>query len=202
MTPDPLKKLIYTGQSMNPTLKEPDILFVFPCHDRKIRRGDVIVFQIPGSERTGTHRVISTSRNGIRTRGDNNPKTDPYILKPEALIGVVDYVQRGKKIKRLAGGSVGYVFALLLRFDPFPILGRLILKLLFPLYDRMSRLGLMRRIAPLRIQPQVYAFHTRDGVEMQLFIGSKPVGRRPAGDKSWQIKRPYRLLIDESSLPE
>jgi len=202
MTPDPAKKLIYTGPSMNPTLREPDILFVFPYQGCKIRRGDVIVFQIPGSKRIGTHRVISTSRNGLRTRGDNNPETDPYILKPDIVMGVVDYIQRGKKIKRLAGGSVGYCRALLLRFNPFSTLSKQALNLLYPLYDRLSRLGLLRKIPLLRIQPQVYSFNTRDGVELHLFIGSIPIGRRPASQKTWQIRRPYRLFIDESILPD
>ena len=201
MTSNPPKKMIYTGLSMNPTLREPDILFVFPYKNRDIKRGDIAVFQIPDSKRKATHRIVSVSKNGIRTRGDNNIDTDPYILEPDDIIGVVDYIQRGRKIKHIMGGNVGFLYSVLLRFNFFPNLNLRITNLLFPLYDRLSKLGVLRKILPWRIQPQVYTFQTEEGVEMQLFIGRIPIGRRSTAKKSWQIRRPFRLFIDETSLP-
>jgi signal peptidase I len=54
-----LKSIIYTGPSMNPTLRAGDGLQIEPYEGKKIRAGDVIVFVSPENGHKVTHRVIS-----------------------------------------------------------------------------------------------------------------------------------------------
>ena len=116
--------------------------------------------------------------------------------------GIVDsFIQRGRKIKRVLGGNAGFLYSLLLRLNFLPYLKQRFINIFFPFYDWLSRLGILRKIIPWKIQPQVYTFQTNEGLEMQLFLGKTPIGRRVAGQQTWQIRRPFRLIIDESSLP-
>jgi hypothetical protein len=51
------------------------------------------------------------------------------------------------------------------------------------------------------LRPRVITFE-RDGQrEMQLVLGSRIIGRRPAGAGAWAIRRPFRLFVDEQALP-
>ena len=77
----------YSGPSMNPTLKAGDSLRVAPYENTRINVGDVVVFHTPERERHVTHRVISVDSRGVRTRGDNNNKTDSWLLRPDEIIG-------------------------------------------------------------------------------------------------------------------
>ena len=99
--PDNFYKKIYTGPSMNPAFKVLDGLQIIPYRDRMIRPGDVIVFNPPGLSHRVTHRVISVDSQGIRTRGDNNPYDDPWILTPDQVLGRVVCAQRRNWRRRL-----------------------------------------------------------------------------------------------------
>ena len=73
-----LKSMNYIGSSMNPTLKPGDRLDIHSSHWQDIRRGDVIVFISPTDESKAVHRVILVDSNGLRTRGDNCNRIDPW----------------------------------------------------------------------------------------------------------------------------
>ena len=66
----------YVGPSMNPTLREPEIMEIVPCGSRPLRVGDVVFFLPPGSDRPVVHRVVRVTPAGISTRGDNNSRED------------------------------------------------------------------------------------------------------------------------------
>jgi hypothetical protein len=36
---------------------------------------------------------------------------------------------------------------------------------------------------------------------MQLVLGRRIIGRRPAGTDAWTIRRPFRIFVDEQVLP-
>jgi hypothetical protein len=36
---------------------------------------------------------------------------------------------------------------------------------------------------------------------MQLVLGRRIIGRRPAGAGLWIIRRPFRIFVDEQALP-
>jgi hypothetical protein len=196
---DSARLMLYIGPSMNPTLKSLDRFQVVPYNDRKIRRGDVVLFYPPRSDRKVTHRVFSINSRGIRTRGDNSLHFDEWFLSPENIIGRVICAQRGKKRVRIYGGLIGRMLAFVLRlFLVFKI------RLYFrsrPSYLRLARSGFFRRCFPARLKTRVVSFKRPSGIELQLLMGKRVIGSRPPGESCWKIRPPFRLFIDETSLP-
>ena len=85
-------------ESMKPTYNPGDLILIKSTRD--IRVGDVIAFNVPPPHDLETsspivHRVIKIEQlNGIifyKTRGDNNPKADPWIVPAANVIGKVIY---------------------------------------------------------------------------------------------------------------
>lgn len=191
--------MTYTGPSMNPTLKTPDLLFVAPYQGQKIRSGDVIVFTPPQHRHKVVHRVISNGNRGIKTRGDNNPHLDSWVLSPEHVIGQVVYIQRGHKRQRIFGGMMGRVYAaagkMFFRID------ERISGILYPAYNWLARVGIFHRWLSIRIKTQVLCFSRPAGKEYLLVLGRHVIGQRPPQRNQWLIRRPFRLFIDEASLP-
>ena len=197
--PNQLQNYIcYTGPSMNPTLKAGDLLYITPYDGRKARKGDVIAFKPPNRKIYITHRVISVEPGAIRVRGDNNTHTDPWALNPDHIIGKVTHAQ-GKRGRRICGGYPGHVYALVIHTlnggkDRLSVLFR-------PVYDWSAQKGIPRRWLPFHLKTRVIVYSRHNGTEMQLFVGRYVIGRfRPRSDR-WQIKSPFRLIVDEASLP-
>ena len=186
------------GRSMSPTLKSGDRISVIPYSDKKIRIGDVILFSPPEQNREVIHRVVSVDARGIRTRGDNHTGDDPWILSPEDINGRVAHARRMKRTLAIYGGMVGSVWAQALRTTKR--LNLTISKALHPLYRRLSDSGVFRKLLPLQRQTRILCFNRPNGVEMQLLMGNRVIGKRPAGKTEWHIRRPFRLFIDEAKL--
>lgn len=195
-----LKPIVYKGPSMNPTLKAPDILHVIPYNGGKIKCGDVIVFEHPEGEGKNkiTHRVISIDSNGIMTQGDNNCNVDYFLLKPNDVIGKVVSVRRGSRNIRIYGGKIGEL--IFLKNTVFRKLDGSVSALLHPAYRWLSRTGVFRLWLPSSMKPRVIAVKRPFGTEFQLLIGKHLIGRRLPYNGKWQIRRPFRLFIDEASL--
>ncbi len=104
---------------------------------------------------------------------------------------------------RNIGGRRGQLFALTIR--AIHVIGSkidsIITTLLRPAYYWLASSGIFRQWLPARIKPRVLSFNSPAGKELQLVMGQHVVGRRLAGKNQWWIKRPFRLFIDESSLP-
>ncbi len=66
-------KILYRGPSMNPTLKDGDLLYVRAYADREIKCGDVVVFFASQRGDMIAHRVAAVDSRGIRTRGITIP---------------------------------------------------------------------------------------------------------------------------------
>jgi signal peptidase I len=96
---------------MEPVLKPGDLLQVFPYVGRKVRYGDVILYCCPSKNCNVVHRVADVDARGIRTKGDNNIRLDPWIVIPQQVIGYVVRVLRGSRWRRIPGGYVGYLVA-------------------------------------------------------------------------------------------
>lgn len=195
------KLTVYTGASMHPTLKAPDLLQVIPYNGRKIKRGDVIAFQPPGGvEKKITHRVISADPNGIRTHGDNNNNIDYFLLKPNDIIGKVVSVWRGNRNIRIHGGKIGEL--IFIKNRVLRKLDRKISALLHPLYHRLAQSGIFRLCLPSSLMPRFITFKKPSGNEVHLFMGKHVIGKLLPGKEKWKIQRPFRLFVDESSLPQ
>lgn len=195
-----LKTVVYTGVSMNPTLKAADLLQVLPYRAKNIQRGDVIVFNHSGAECTVTHRVACVDSHAIRTRGDNSSSVDPWILSPDNIIGRVVYLKRGNRRLRIYGGRMGRLFAAAVR--AIHIMDSRISTLLRPAYYWMARAGVFRRWVPARLKIRVVSFKQPGGMELRLLIGRRVIGRFLPGRNQWLVQRPFRLFVNEASLPQ
>ena len=189
----------YIGSSMNPTLKPGDRLETIPCDGQETRRGDVVVFISPADGSKVVHRVVSVDSKGIKTRGDNCNRIDPWVHSPDKIVGRVISVHRKNKQRRIFGGYLGRVFAGTARALIALDLGASFL--LRPFYDRLARSGILRCWVPVWMEPRVISFNHSGGSELQLLMGRWMIGRRLPGMSRWHIRRPFRLFVDEDSLP-
>lgn len=189
----------YKGPSMNPTLRSPDVLqIVRYTEDRKVQRGDVIVFVPPGKSISVTHRVTSVDATGIRTRGDNNSLYDDWILTPEMVLGRVVYAHRAKGKRRIYGGQSGRIIGaglLAMRY-----LNAKVSYVLHPVYHYLAGTSLFRAMLPVRLRPRIKILKRSFGDEYLLLMGRLTIGHRVPGTDSWRIRRPFRLFVDESLL--
>jgi len=184
---------------MKPTLRPGDRLRVSPYHSQKTRRGDVVVFTPPGNVFKIIHRVVSVNSKGIRTQGDNCDRIDPWVLRPDQIVGRVISVQRGNRRRRIFGGYLGRMFAETAR--ALHAIDSCASVMLRPVYDRLARSGILRRWMPVSMEPRVISFNHSGETELQLLMGRLVVGRRLPGMAHWRIRRPFRLFVDEDSLP-
>ncbi|MDP9026228.1 MAG: signal peptidase I [Actinomycetota bacterium] len=88
-----------------------------PVHGDVIRVGDVVTYRPPGfAAETYTHRVISSSALGIRTKGDLNGSADPWLTPVRNVVGkAVGIVPGAGWLLRMApwaGHGIGAVWVL------------------------------------------------------------------------------------------
>ncbi len=199
MKTDPLQSITYIGGSMKPIFRDGDGLTVEPYGCGKVRVGDIIVFHHPENDQIVIHRIMSIRQEGIRTQGDHSAVVDPWILEPGEIIGKVVFAQRGNRKVRVINGLAGHIQAL--AFRTWVKIDDLASPLLHPSYRWLSRMGLVRKLMGGNSRIRILSLQKPEGVEYQLLFRNHPIGRRRPGSPTWEIKRPYRLLIDESTLP-
>ena len=190
----------YIGRSMNPTLRSGDRLEVIPYNGAKVRRGDVVVCVPPESDSRIIHRVVSVNRNEIRTRGDNCYHEDDWVLRRDYILGRVVAAQRGRRRLRVFGGLLGHSWVVAIRV--VKSIDSNLSSLLHPFYLRLSRAGTFRRCLPAGMKPRAITLSHPTGMELQLLMGKRVIGRWLPGMRGWHIRRPFRLFVDEEALPE
>jgi signal peptidase I len=186
------------GPSMRPTLKAGDLLTIAPYNGLVPKVGDVIVFRAPGEEKHITHRVIAVGPEGVTTRGDNNNLVDPYLLKPENILGRVTHAERGKRKKTVTGGYAGSLQAQVL-YMLRVVRPHLRIALAYP-YRLLYRTGIFQPILSRLVQVRVVSFQRPQGIELQLLWGRRIIGQLPAGAERWVIKPPFKLVVREEEL--
>lgn len=91
---------LVTGVSMNPVLKEGDLIMHEKVSPSEVKVGDIIVYSLPpltqkhyNCPTVVAHRVVEIRDTGIeicyRTKGDNNPYQDPWSVRESDLMGRV-----------------------------------------------------------------------------------------------------------------
>jgi hypothetical protein len=194
------KRMNFIGNSMNPTLKSGDRLKIIPYDRKRIRRGDVVVFIPPGGATKIIHRVISIDSCRIRTRGDSSSHLDPWVLKPDHIHGRVVWAKRENRQRRVFGGTIGQLFGV--TFRAIHSIDVKVSSRLRPVYNRLALTGIFRRWLPARIKPRAISLNHPAGTELQLIMGRCVIGRWLPGKTGWYIRRPFRLFVDEETLPE
>jgi hypothetical protein len=197
---DERRLLVYTGLSMNPTLREPDLLWIEPYGSTPVRAGDVVCIKSSEKNISIAHRVVSVGRSGIRTSGDNNPQPDARVIGVDDLLGRVVAARRGLRGRVVLGGWRGLVVFRGVR------LGRVIRRgagrLPHTLYRFASALGPFDRLLPTSLRPRLVRFGARYRVSLKLLMGTQTVGHYDCRLAHWHIQRPYRLFVDEHTLPD
>lgn len=73
--------------SMEPSVHVGSLCFVNKHYKYdKIKEGDIIAFELPTGKKA-THRVISKTEEGLKTKGDSNEEPDGIITTKENFIG-------------------------------------------------------------------------------------------------------------------
>ena len=95
-------KVVLSGNSMEPTLREGMALELAPYERERSRVGDVVVFLQEG--RLVAHRIVGFARRGLRTCGDARPWS-PETVESEDVVGLVAsvYESAAPQARHLAG---------------------------------------------------------------------------------------------------
>jgi hypothetical protein len=184
---------------MNPIFKSGDRLQIASCDLEEIRVGDVVVFISPEDGSKVVHRIISLDSTGIKTQGDNCNSEDDWVLSREHLLGRVVSAQRGNRRRRIFGGPLGRLLAVSVRI--IRAIDSPVSYLLRPAYNELAKVGIFTRLLPAQIRPRVISLNRAAGEELQILMGRRVIGRLLPGMTRWHIGRPYRLFVDEASLP-
>jgi hypothetical protein len=189
--------IVNKNHTMVPTLRYGDVARLEPCEVSQINLGDVICFY-RSLDHGWISRVVRREPHGLRTRGDNTPRNDPWLINSEDLIGRVVGAHRGSRVIKIRHGKIGRSLAL--GFRVLHLLESWFSPALRDIYQRLADQGLCRRWLPARWTPRLVAFQHPQGPAYQLLLGWRLVGQRLPG-KPWQIQRPFRIFVAEKSLP-
>ena len=189
----------YVGPSMNPTLREPEIMEILPYDSRPLRIGDVVFFLPPGADQPVVHRIIRVTPSGLSTLGDNNTQEDTFLLQPKDIKGQVVAAWRGQKRRKIAGGLRGRLTSRWLRWRR--VLDRGLSPPLHPLYQALSHWGLIAWALPASLRPRVVVFQVRGQDQLKLLMGQRVIGQYNDQWHKWQIQRPFQLFVDGRVLP-
>ncbi len=189
----------YVGPSMNPTLREPEMMEIMPYDSRPLRVGDVAFFLSPEADQPIVHRIVRVTPAGVSTLGDNNTHEDTFLLQPKDIKGQVVAAWRGRKRREIAGGLQGRLTSRWLHWRR--LLDRGVSPLSHSLYHALSRCGLIARLLPASFRPRVVVFHAQGQDQFRLLLGQHIIGRYDDRKRQWQIQRPFRLFVDGRALP-
>jgi len=104
------------GMSMDPFIRDGDVITIVPRGARRLRAGDVIACCHPRGGHLIVHRVVANAQAGIVLRGDANDAIDGVIAGDDVL-GVVSVVRRGDRRVVIGMGPERLLLARLSRKD-------------------------------------------------------------------------------------
>lgn len=200
MVKDSFIDVVFTGNSMNPTLRAGYLLTVTPYVNEPILKGDVIYFQHQG-QMAVVHRVVQVAEEGIKTRGDNKYFNDPYLLQEDDIIGKVVAAQSGRNRWKIHGGKRGWLVMRKNRLASS--ICRSGAKLMAGPYRWLANQGIFFAMLPPSFRPKVIVFKAKMGqgqFKLKLMVGKREVGRYDYKNERWQIRPPFRLFVDQSEL--
>ena len=185
----------YCGNSMMPTFRPGQLLYVRPAVG-DISPGDVIVFgQSPPSDFYIVHRVVSATGVGLITRGDNKQYIDLSPVAPNRVIGRVEMLDDNGHLKSVRGGKWA-LWAAQLRWSTRWAVSMLRRIIGFP-YRVLRRSKTARQFLWCVFAPQFdYAtFQTPQGTVVKVFHRGKIVARWYPHANRFECDKPYDLVI-------
>lgn len=179
---------------MLPVLDQGDRLIIVDCPAP--RPGDVIIFSSYGE--IIAHRVRRVRSGVLITQGDNNPEPDSEHVQSADILGRVEYaLNRNGKMRRIYGGKAGRILGFLMRKRACAV-GRA-----EEVYGSVYRSSPLSGLQPFLLPwMRVRVFPGSDGDELHLFLGTRNIGIRRSGSSLWRIKRPFRLIFNDSYLSD
>jgi signal peptidase I len=189
----------YVGPSMHPTLREAVIIEIKPYGNRPMKVGDVVFFHSPGSNQTIVHRIVRLTPEGIFTRGDNNRRDDAFALRPEHITGRVVAAWQGNKNRSIAGGRRGRLIGRWVIGKR--LLDRNIVYLLHFFYTTLTQWKFLTALLPVGLRPKIVVFQNKGIRRLCIMLGRRIIGRYDDRRQQWQIRRPFRLIVDVHKLP-
>ena len=189
-----------SGPSMYPTLRNGDglVLEKFKSFD-EIIVGDIITYPHPDPAKSFdvVHRIIKIEEEGVITRGDNNNKVDPYLVRFEDIKGKVNAVKRNNKVVNLKNGSLGYLVHRIMLFR------KLLAPILKPLrwFSAVIEESKVFNFLNSLIQIEKIEVKKKGIKEVLLIYNGKVVGKKNVekGNR-WDIKFPYKYFIDKRKI--
>ena len=114
--------LVVESNSMSPTFKKDDLIFVKKCDTSKLEEGDIICFHtiIDNEYALNTHRIQSIAENGearsYTTVGDNNNGVaDQHIISDGDIVGkYVGHISGAGKLMNFLSRSTGFLLVIVL----------------------------------------------------------------------------------------
>jgi len=103
------------GYSMTPFIRDGDVITVSPLALHAPRRGDVVAFIHPKTNRLCLHRVLSVHGGSFFIQGDNMPERPDGVIPREAILGRVTGLERAGRRVRLGLGPERLLLAILSR---------------------------------------------------------------------------------------
>ncbi len=188
--------VVFSGNSMYPTLKEPDYLEICPYNGATPRRGDVVYFRSPHTGMMVVHRIMALRPEGLSTKGDNNPHRDPCLVPVNDLEGRVVAARRSGREQSVRGGTMGMLYYCYARMSRR---ARTAAGRLYRLFSRYCQLpAVMRSLASNRVRCTFVLFGKMPLGHMKIFANNRCVGRYLRG--AWHIAYPWRLLVDPAKI--
>lgn len=188
------------GGSMSPTLPEAAALLVEPYEGQRIRRGDVVIFRLPGSSEGVVHRVAMIHEDRLFTRGDANLAQDQFTVRPDDVVGQVHYWSTGASWTPVHGGWAGVCIAKIARARR--ALARLGFGALSKSLLPIGHWRIIRRVWSLAYKPKAVCFRRGGELALLLLLGRRVVGRFVPELDGWIIRHPFSVFIDEKALPK
>jgi ribosomal protein S18 acetylase RimI-like enzyme len=103
------------GFSMQPFIRDRDVLTISPMHDGP-SIGEVVAFTQPDTGKLAIHRIVGQTDKGWLIKGDNCLEPDG-VVAAAVMIGRVSRVERGGREIRLGMGRDGRLIAALSRHN-------------------------------------------------------------------------------------
>jgi len=196
-TSDKNLTVIYSGNAMFPTLKEPELLKIESYLSNIPRIGDIICYFSVEKHKKCIRRVINIKQ-GIIISGDNPNISEKIYILPEQILGKAVFSFVNNKKRRLIGGYSGFVLHHMLKLCNITSNSQ------FKLYkDCLYQIKNIFFKIITKKNPRLIIFYKKNKIlSIRLYVKNLFIAEYHFHRNQWIIKYPYSLWIDKKNLPD